>query len=486
MKSRSAGHQDEKRSKDGLSRRNFVRLGGAGFGLAMIGVDLKPAFANGRPGLGDGPHDFFAAPPIERVRIGFVGVGGMGTVHVRNLVQIPGAVVTAVCDIRAEHARRAATIITEAGHPAPTLYTRGDRDFERMCAEEDLDLVYTATPWKWHVPVCVSAMENDKHAATEVPASPTIDGCWELVETAEKHRKHCIMMENVNYGRPEMLMLSLVRRGLLGEVLHGECGYLHDLRAIKFADEGEGLWRRDWSISHDANLYPTHGLGPIANAMDINRGNSFDYLVSMSSPARGLDIYAEENYPPGHPKRAESYALGDVNVSLLKTKRGQTIYLSHDTNLPRPYSRINMLQGTRGLFQGYPDRIHIEGRSENHSWDPAESYNDEFEHPLWRAVQESDTQYAGHGAMDYLEDARLIYSLNKGLATDMNVYDAAALSAVIELTLQSNASGSRPVEFPDFTRGRWRTWRWPDASAFGEMATMDAAAAVHHSAEETG
>lgn len=471
--------------ENSLNRRNFMRLGGAGLGLTLSGFSLQESGARTpRHPLAAalGPHDFFAAPPIETVRIGFVGVGGMGTAHVRNLVQIPGAVITAVCDIREEHAQRAAGLITKAGHAEPTLYTRGETDFRRMCEEEDLDLVYTATPWRWHVPVLLAAMENGKHAATEVPAAMNIDDCWAMVEAAEKYEKHCLMMENANYGRNEMLILSLVRRGLLGEILHGECGYLHDLRDVKFSPEGEGLWRREWSIRRDANLYPTHGLGPVANAMDINRGNRFEYLVSMSSPSRGLDLYAEEHYPPGHPKRAESYRLGDINVSLIKTARGQTIYLNHDTNLPRPYSRINKVQGTRGLFHGYPDRVHMEGISEKHEWDPAEKHYDEYDHPLWRAVSESGTQYGGHGAMDFLEDARLIYCLNKGLPTDMNVYDAAVHSAVIDLTEMSNNNGSAPVQFPDFTRGRWQTWQWPESSAFGEMAALDTAAAVHQGA----
>jgi predicted dehydrogenase len=392
------------------------------------------------------------------VRIGFVGVGGMGTVHVRNLVDIPGAQVVAVCDIRAAHAERAAGIITEKGHARPSLYTRGERDFERMCAEEELDLVYNATPWEWHVPIALAAMRNGKHAASEVPFAMTLDDCWQLVETAERERRHCVMMENCNYDRPEMMVLHMVRRGVLGEVLHAECGYLHDLRAIKFADEGEGLWRREWSKTHNANLYPTHGLGPVANCMDINRGDRFDYLVSMSGPSRGLQEWAREHYPPEHPKRSETYALGDVNVSLIRTANGRTIFLSHDTNLPRPYSRIHMVQGTKGLFQGYPHRVHIEGRSGDHRWDTAEQWYEEFDHPMWKTIRDRADEFGGHGGMDFLEDWRLIHCLRNGLPTDMNVYDAAALSAVVDLTRRSVAERSQPMDFPDFTRGRWRSW----------------------------
>ncbi len=454
----------------GLDRRDFIKLGAAGLGAAVVGSaglgcsspdEAAPDAVEARlaqsAALGPAPEAFLAAPPMDVVRIGYVGVGLQGTAHVRNLVQIEGAQVKAICDIREAHAERSRQIVVEAGQPEPTLYTRGETDFERMCAEEDLDLVYNATPWRWHVPIALAAMQNGKHTASEVPFAYTLDDCWALVEAAEKHRKHCVMMENVNYGRAEMMVFNMVRQGVFGEILHGECGYLHDLRAIKFEDKDEGLWRREHAKTRNGNLYPTHGLGPIANCMDINRGDRFEYLVSMSSPSRGLQRWAEEHYPAGHPKRQETYALGDVNVSLLHTANGRTIFLSHDTNLPRPYSRINMLQGTRGLFQGYPDRVYVEGRSEGHRWDPADQYAEEFDHPLWKAI-EAQAAGAGHGGMDFLEDYRLIKCLREGLPTDMNVYDAAALSAVCELSEYSVAHRSRPVDFPDFTRGRWKTY----------------------------
>lgn len=469
---------DDPRSSDprqaAVTRRDVMRLGAAGMGAALVGP--SPALAgqiSTRPGeipswsglaapdrgpeLGPAPAERFAAPPLESVRIGFVGVGGMGTAHVRNLVRIEGCRVAAICDIDEANAERAAAIVTDAGHPEPTLYTRGEEDFRRLCVEADVDLVYTATPWRWHVPVCLAAMENGKHAASEVPIAVTVDECWQLVEAAERFERHCIMMENVCYGRMEMMVLNLVRAGLLGEILHAECGYLHDLRAIKFADEGEGMWRRAHSVARDGNLYPTHGLGPVAQAMNVNRGDRFDYLVSMSSPSRGLQDYAREHYPEGHPKRRESYALGDVNTSLIKTVNGKTIFLSHDTNLPRPYSRINMVQGTRGIFQGYPDRVYVEGRSPAHRWEEAETYFEEFEHPLWRQLRE-ESAGAGHGGMDFVEDWRLITCLRAGLPFDIDVYDSVAWSAVSEITERSVAAGSSPVAFPDFTRGRWKQY----------------------------
>jgi hypothetical protein len=447
-------------TNDRVSRRDVLKAGLAGVGAAVLGEACSATQAQqvtpaGRA-PGQAPEQPFAAPPLDVVRIGFVGVGGMGTVHCRNLLRIEGVQLTAVCDIVEEKVRRIQDMVVEAGQPRPTGYSRGEWDFVRMCEEEELDLVFNATPWRWHVPVSVTAMKNGKHAATEVPAAVTLEECWELVETAEQHHKHCVMMENVNYGRWEMMVFHMVRQGMFGEVLHAEGGYLHDLRGIKFSAEGEGLWRRAHSMERNGNLYPTHGLGPVANCMDINRGDRFEYLVSMSGPSRGLQQYAQEHFAAGSPQRQERFVLGDVNASLLKTTRGRTIYVVHDTNLPRPYSRIHMVQGTKGLFQGYPNRVHIEGRSPEHRWEPAEEYLEEFEHPLWRAKGDIG-EGTGHGSMDYLEDDRLITCLREGKPTDMNVYDAAALSAVTALSERSVASRSQPADFPDFTRGRWKT-----------------------------
>jgi hypothetical protein len=434
----------------GMDRRDFLKIGGAALaGSAVTARREAPAAAQAAAAP-------FAAPPIETVRIGYVGIGGQGAGHVRNLLRIPGCRITAVCDIRSERTDWATKTITAAGHAAPAVYNRGPRDFERLCETEDLDLVYNATPWEWHVPIMVSAMKNGKHTATEVPAAMTLDDCWEMVETAEKRKKHCVQMENCNYDRMEMMVFNIVRQGLFGEILHAEGGYLHDLRAIKFADEGEGLWRRAWATKVNGNLYPTHGLGPIANCLDINRGDRFDYLVSMSGPSRGLQDWAAEHVPPDSPKRRERYVLGDVNSSLIKTARGKTILVEHCTNLPRPYSRIHMVQGTKGLFQGYPNRLYIEGRGRLDRWQEAGEALAEFEHPLWKEIA-AQAQGAGHGGMDFIEDYRLIKCLREGTPTDMNVYDAAALSAVVQLSAQSTARKSAAVDFPDFTRGRWKT-----------------------------
>ena len=445
-----------------MERRDFLKLGTTA--IAALGVDAHRATASGAPTDGGGAAlqtqptgtTAFAAPPIPTVRIGYVGIGGQGSSHVRNLLKIKGCQITAVCDVRPERTDWATKAITDAGFARPAVYNKGPRDFERLCETEQLDLVYTATPWEWHVPVLLAAMKNGKHAATEVPAAMTLDDCWAIVEAAEKHQKHCVLMENCNYDRMEMMVYNMVRQGVFGEVLHAEGGYLHDLRSIKFADEGEGLWRRAWDTKIDGNTYPTHGLGPIANCLDNNRGDRFDYLVSMSGPARGLQNWAAEHVPADSPKRRERYVQGDVNCSLIKTAKGRTILVEHCTNLPRPYSRIHMVQGTKGLFQGYPNRVYIEGRGKEDQWVEAEKMLGEFEHPLWKEIAAA-AEGAGHGGMDFIEDYRLIKCLREGTPTDMNVYDAASISAVVHLSVQSVARKSAAVDFPDFTRGRWKT-----------------------------
>ncbi|NNL65153.1 MAG: Gfo/Idh/MocA family oxidoreductase, partial [Myxococcales bacterium] len=246
---------------DETTRRNFLAgVAGAGVGLVMA-RRLAAAGRGPRAAADYRPAEGFAAPPLEVVRMGFVGVGLQGGSHVQNFLRIPGAEIVAICDIDGPRASEVGHWVVEAGQPAPDLYTRGAEDFKRLCERPDLDLVFNATPWRWHVPVCLEAMNTGKHVAVEVPAAYRLDDCWELVETAERTRRHCVMMENCNYGRSEMMVLNMVRRGLFGELLHGEGAYIHDLRAIKFSNENEGLWRLDHSVKRNGNLYPTHGLG---------------------------------------------------------------------------------------------------------------------------------------------------------------------------------------------------------------------------------
>ncbi len=435
-------------------RRDFLRLGASvGAGLALGGINVSGCAS---PLRGE-PAEIKAAA-LDTVRIGFVGVGGMGSAHVRNFLKIEGVEVRAVCDIVEGKVARIQRWVVEAGQPRPAGYSRGETDFERMCESEELDLVFTATPWRWHVPVCVAAMKAGKHAATEVPAAVTMEECWQLVETSERMRRHCVMMENCCYSRWMLMVLNMVRQGLLGELLHGEAGYLHDLREVKFGTGGEALWRTEHSVKRNGNLYPTHGLGPVAQCMNINRGDRFDYLVSMSGKSRGLNLYAAKKFGPDHLFARRKYALGDINVSLIRTVKGLTITLYHDCSSPRPYSRVDLVQGTKGIFRGYPQppKIHIEGRSPGHSWESMDKYYEEYEHPLWKSLTEK-AEGAGHGGMDYIEDYRLIKCLRTGAPPDMDVYDAAAWSVVSELSERSVAHRSRPVDFPDFTRGMWKS-----------------------------
>ncbi|MAV36779.1 MAG: hypothetical protein CMJ59_15130 [Planctomycetaceae bacterium] len=398
--------------------------------------------------------------PIPLVRVGVVGIGGRGAHLLRLILDQQGVQVCAVCDLLENRVRMAQQTVVQAGQPKPGGYFAGERDFEHLCGREDLDLVVTATPWRWHVPVCVSAMKAGHHAATEVPAAVTVDECWEMVETAEHHQRHCVMLENCCYGRTEMMVLNMVRQGLLGELVHAEAGYLHELREDRelLGPDGEVRWRLDHMIRRDGNLYPTHGLGPVAQCMDINRGDRFDYLVSMSSLSRGLNVYYADRFGKDHPLATRDYALGDVNVTLIRTKRGRTITVGHDTQLPRPYSRINMVQGTHGIVQGYPDRIALETNGHGHSWEPIDAYHQKYEHPLWqKLIRQAEGK--GHGGMDFMEIYRLIECLRTGAEPDMDVYDAAAWSVISHLSETSVANRSAAVDVPDFTRGRWQSNR---------------------------
>ncbi|MBN2172741.1 MAG: Gfo/Idh/MocA family oxidoreductase [Bacteroidales bacterium] len=438
-------------------RRNFLKkTTKAGLGIALGSAAFNVSADQLLPALNAYP---FHAPKLDKVRIGMVGVGGMGTSHVYNFLKIKGSEIVAVCDIVESRVERAQNMAVEAGFPKPEGFSKGEFGFKRMCERDDIDLVFTATPWEWHVPVCLEAMNTGKHIATEVPAALTIADAWKLVETSESTGKHCIMMENCNYDREEMMILNMVKKGLLGELLHARCGYLHDLRAVKHDMNGEGVWRRAHSMTTNGDLYPTHGLGPVAQCMDINRGNYFDFLVSFGSKTRGLHKYALKEFGIDSPQTGEAFVLSDVVSTLIRTMKGETILVTHDTSSPRPYSRDILVQGTDGIVRKYPTPlIHIQGRTNGHSWEDLNNYKEEFYHPLWTQM-EADAQGAGHGGMDYLEDYRLINSLKNGLEPDMDVYDAAVLSAVTELSSKSIANGSIPFQFPDFTRGMWKQER---------------------------
>jgi hypothetical protein len=433
---------------EGVSRREFLRIGGVtAVGLSTVALHAEEPKAHAKSMIG---------VPFEAVkdpRIGLIGTGGRGTNLLENLLAADVKVV-ALCDVVREKAEHAQGLVVKAGQPSPELYTDGDHAFEKLVARDDVDLVISATPWNWHVEMAVAAMNHGKHAAVEVPAATTIEECWKLVDTSERTRRHCIMLENCCYGYNETLILRLVHAGMFGDLLYGEGAYLHDLREELFSNKGEGLWRRGFHTTGDGNLYPTHGLGPVANYMGIQRGDRFDHIVSMSSPQRGLDAYRKEHLDASDPRQKEKYLTGDLNTSLIKTAKGLTLTLKHDTSNPQPYSRINMIGGTKGVFADYPPRIYFDGQKGGEDWASIDSFK-QHEHPLWKREGEIAKKLGGHGGMDYIMLYRLVECMREGIVPDMDVYDAATWSAPGPLSKASVAQGSAPMKFPDFTRGKW-------------------------------
>ncbi|MDE1175661.1 MAG: Gfo/Idh/MocA family oxidoreductase [Edaphobacter sp.] len=431
-----------------LSRRGFLKMGAVGaMAVAAPGMTAEEHKPQGKTVIG---------MPFQKMnpRIGIIGTGGRGTSLLGNLLAAE-ANILAICDAVPEHAEHAKGLVEKAGQKSPVLYTKGENDFENLVARDDLDLIIIATPWNWHVPMAVAAMQHGKHVAVEVPAATTLEDCWKLVNTSEATRRHCMMLENCCYGYNETLVLRLTHAGLLGDLLYGEGAYLHDLREELFSGKGEGLWRRTVHTQRDGNLYPTHGLGPVANYMGIQRGDRFDYMVSMSSPQHGLELYRKEHIPASDPRWKERYLTGDMNVSMIKTANGRTITVKHDVSNPRPYDRINQVAGTKGIFMDYPPRIYIEGQKGGEDWTNLDGFK-EFQHPLWKEEGTTAQRVGGHGGMDYIMLYRLLQCVRQGIAPDMDVYDAAAWSAPGPLSRLSVAHGSAPVQFPDFTRGGWK------------------------------
>jgi hypothetical protein len=300
-------------------------------------------------------------------------------------------------------------------------------------------------------------MKNGKQSATEVHATYELDECWELVETAEKYNKQCALLENYCYIRNVLMVLKMVRANLLGEMVFSEAGYQHDVRNVRFGRDGSLLWRAKDMLSHNGNLYPTHAIGPVAQWFNINRGDKFDYLVSMSSRSSGMNVFAGEHFGPNHPSSRQKYTQGDISCTMIRTVNGATFTLYFDAQLPRPFDMIYRAQGTKGIYMGTTDQIYIEGKSPNYEqWEPASNYLPKYEHPLWTVLGNKASPY-GHWGSDYLMMYRLIEALRRGEPVDMDVYDAASWSVISPLSEKSVANKSRPVDFPDFTRGRWKT-----------------------------
>ena len=448
------------------SRRQFLKEIA---GLYATGVGLSLSGCASGVNAGQATHSStdekswagLRAKPLDRVRFGMIGTGDRGGTHVRLLNLLEHAEVVAVADPHQPSADAASALCVKAGNRPPDLYTDGEHDYLKLLKRSDIDAVVISTPWKWHCKQAVAAMKAGKHAFVEVPLALTIDELWQVVKTSESTGRHCMMLENVNYGRDEMMVLNMCRSNLFGELLHGEAAYIHDLRyQMKDMDHGTGSWRTGYHVEPNGNLYPTHGLGPIAQYMNLDRTDDrFDTLASMSSLARGRDLYAEKHFPEGHPRRQVKYRCGDINTSIIRTNMGRTIMVQWDTTSPRPYTRHNLIQGTGGSFADYPPRLAIEGRGNYHEWTQGpelEEVRAEFEHPLWKRLQTEAEKAGGHGGMDYMMLYRIVECLRTGSPMDQNVYEGASWSAVRPLSRESVLSGGKPVAFPDFTRGKWR------------------------------
>ena len=456
------------------NRRDFLK------GTAWMGAVAMASGCMSKGGLGaglGGVMNGYAAPALKQVRVGVVGLGHRGAGAVHRLAMIPGVTVAALCDFRADKLAAQVKWLADNKKPAARQFT-GDDGWKQMCDWDGIDVVYNVTDWSHHASVALYAMRAGKHVFIEVPAAMTIDECWELVETSEKTRRHCMQLENCCYGEEEMLGLNLVRKGMLGELVHGEGAYIHDLRMSNYKSEAAGgywkRWRYEWNAAHKGNQYVTHGLGPIAQYMDINRGDRFDFLVSLESNQANFRAYAAAAFGPQSGDARRAVAMGDMNTTLVKTALGRSIMIQHDVSSPRPYSRLNLITGTKGVFQGMPWRTYGKkpsmmrlgfedpekpGSGVHEFYEEAKTaeIREKYRHPLWKKVGEIAKKVGGHGGMDFIMDLRWAYCLQNGLPLDMDVYDLAAWCSIAELSEKSVRSGSMPQKFPDFTRGGWKT-----------------------------
>jgi predicted dehydrogenase len=440
------------------NRRDFIRLAGlAGVGLAGTGL-IDSCTSKGveeRPGWTFNMCGY-AAPKLETVRIGFIGLGNRGPGAVGRMSHIEGVEIRALCDLRPERIDVAKEQIAGTGHH-PVSYEGTEEIWKDLCEREDIDLVYICTPWAWHTPMAVYAMQQGKHVCVEVPAAVTIDECWGLVETSESTRKHCMMLENCCYDFFELLTLNMARQGFFGDIIHCEGAYIHDLRELNFSKEGyQDMWRLKEN-QRKGNLYPTHGLGPIAQILNINRGDRMDYMVSVSSDDFMMHTIAEklaatdDFYMP----YAGTTFNGNMNTSTIRTVKGKTLMIQHDVTSPRPYSRIHLVSGTEGFARKYPGPARV---SKGHEWfseEEIEALEEKYKPRIVARVGELAREVGGHGGMDFIMDWRTIDCLRNGLPFDQDVYDAALWSSVAPLSEWSVAHRSGSIDVPDFTRGAW-------------------------------
>ena len=437
------------------NRRNFIKKS------SIYGLGLSVA-----PGMVFKKRD---KKVTEKLRLGFIGVGLRGTNHLHNALSRSDVEVVAVCDVDPNRLSIAGKMMEEAGHKLAKTFGKDELDYLRMLEMKDLDAVIISTPWLWHTRMATDAMKAGKYTGVEVSAANTMEECWDLVKTHERTGSHLMLLENVCFRRDIMAVMNMVRQGIFGELLHMRCGYQHDLRFVKlndgktpyglgveFGDKGisESKWRTRHSLKRNADLYPTHGVGPIATMLDINRGNRFMTITSHATKTRGLHNYIVRHGGTHHPNASLKFKLGDIVTSTIETANGETIIVTHDTNSPRPYSLGFRVQGTKGIWEVDGHRIYIEDQSKPHHWDQDDSWLDRFDHPLWKKYGAQATG-AGHGGMDYFVMKAFVESALQNIAPPIDAYDAAAWSAITPLSERSIEHHGMPMDFPDFTKGRW-------------------------------
>ncbi len=381
-----------------------------------------------------------ACEPIPLVRIAFLGLGKRGKESINHFMYIEGVEIKIICDLDEENLSFVRELMIKHGKKSAIEYNNKD-DWQEICRRDDIDLIYVCTSRELHTIIAVNAMKNGKHVALEVPAANTLAECWELVNTAEKYRRHCIMLENCCYGFFEMSVLNMCQQGLMGEIFHVEGSYIHDLRNINF--DKRTSYSQLWFMQ--GNPYPTHGLGPICQVLDIHRGDKLSWLTSVSS---GQFTYPTLN---NHVKK-DKYSLGNINTTIIKTYKNKTIIIQHDISSPRPYNRRYLISGEKGFaLKGDPLSIILSEESNK----TVNELLTQYEHIFYKEKGELARKVGTHDGMDFIMDYRLIYCLRNGLPLDMDVYDAAEWSSIIELSERSVMNNSMPVNIPDFTRGQW-------------------------------
>ncbi len=409
---------------------------------------------------GNGSMIGFNTSPIEKVRVGIIGLGNRGMVLLKMfewLIQNNKAEIVALCDLKEEKTQKAADFVSKHQSKKAIQYT-GKNTWETVAKKDDIDLLIIATPWKWHTPMAIYGMENGKHVAVEVPISYTIEDCWKIIETTERTKKHCIMLENCNYNDEELFVLNMVEQGIFGELTHAECAYIHDLRKLLLDEHYyEDQWRLKHHQERDGNFYTTHGIGPVSFYYKIGRGDMYTHLTSMSSKEVALSEAAQRQ------GKDMKITCGDMNTTLLKTAKGRTVMMQFDVHTGRPYDRINKLCGTKAVHNGYPSRLYIDKKELaywGHQWlnqKEYQAYRNKYTHPMITQLRSKMKLFKeGHGGMDFVMIYRLISCLNKGLPLDMNVYDGIIWSAITPLSEISVASNSNPIKMPDFMGGKWK------------------------------